>query len=258
MGTTTDGDSGAPDDGADDQGFITVSDAGPPSGPDCSVSAQDCPADMKCVWYVAPNYTLRRDAAKCIPVTGDVPPFAPCSLPDGIGPEISDDCDADSYCLDVYGTADHGFCAPFIAEDYTCDAFVGTHEAIENGSDFPAACLYYECQPLVPGTCPAGTECTYYPAYLYGSMMCWQVPAEDDLPLGTPCDYGQCGEGKLCAPADVLPSCNAEHCCAEFCDVQSPNCTDPGTTCEFFPVWNYHDAPDFDWLGACVLPGALD
>ncbi|MEM7151631.1 MAG: hypothetical protein AAF799_02270 [Myxococcota bacterium] len=245
--------SGPVDEGTDSCPFICDPDGGPPPI-ECSVVDQDCPAGQKCVWAELRPGFGRRNWSRCIEVTGDREPFEPCSLPNGIGFEITDDCGPESYCLEVYGTADHGFCAPFVGDDYGCDAYPGTDLAVENGSDFPAACLHYECQPLVPSTCPDGMQCTFYPAWLYGSMKCWSVPPETDLPVGAECDFGQCGEGKLCAPADWLPDCSGERCCTEWCDLQAPECATPGTTCEFFPVWNYQDDPEFDWLGACLLP----
>jgi hypothetical protein len=224
----------------------------------CDPVAQDCGEGEKCVWYVAPGSQQRRDAARCIPVTGDGQPFEPCTLPTGIGSAITDDCGPESYCLEVYGTADHGFCAPFVdGPAYDCSAYPGTSAAIENGSEFPAACLHYECQPLVPGSCPDGMQCTFYPAFLYGTNMCWSVPPEADLPLGAECDFGECGEGKSCVPAEWVPGCAGERCCTQWCDLGAPACDDPATVCEFFPVWASDDDPNFEWLGACVLRGSL-
>lgn len=252
VGTST----GSPDDSAGDCPFICEPDLGDQI--DCNVVAQDCPAGSKCVWYTPPQGGGRREAARCIEVTGDGAPFDPCTLPTGIGPEITDDCGASSFCLEVYGTADHGFCAPFYDPRTECSEYPGTYPAFENGSDFPAACLHYECQPLLPGSCPAGMSCTFYPAWLYGSMHCWSVPDEVGLPLGAECDFGGCGEGHLCAPAEWLPDCVGERCCAAWCDLDAPACATPGTSCEPFPVWNYHDDPGFESLGTCVLPGAFD
>lgn len=222
----------------------------------CSVTSQDCPAGDKCVWSALSPGGLRRDFARCIEVTGDIEPFEPCSLPNGIGVDITDDCNAESYCLDVYGTADHGFCAPFTTASYQCDAYPETDPAVENGSDFPAACLYYDCHPLLPNSCPEGLDCAYYPAFLYGSLMCWNVPLEYDLPVGAACDYGQCGEGQLCAWEGWLPDCAEERCCTQFCDLDAPVCTTPGTQCEPY-LSDFQGDGGSVLLGACVLPGSF-
>lgn len=236
--------------------FICEPDLGPI--PDtCDVVDQDCPAGQKCVWYAPPG-GLRRDAARCIEVTGAGEPFDPCTLPTGIGLEITDDCGPESFCLEVYGTADHGYCAPFFDDVEGCDAYPGSYPAFENGSDFPAACLHYECQPMLPEGCPDGLQCTFYPAWLYGSLMCWNVPPEDDLPLSAACDYGQCGQGQLCAPTQWLPDCTDDRCCTQWCDLGAPACDTPGTVCEPFPVRQADGDPGFDSLGACVLEGAFD
>jgi hypothetical protein len=215
----------------------------------CDPGQGGCPDGEKCVWFVAPGNQLRREAARCIPVTGDRAAFDPCQLPTGFGPEISDDCGADSYCLEVYGSADHGFCAPYSEPSpHSCDAWPGTSVAVENGSNFPYACLFYECDPLDPSTCPEDMTCTFYPAWLYGINHCWRAPP-DDLPLAAACDYGECGDGKLCISGDAVPGCTHERCCAQWCDLGAPECADDAAECQPFIV------PEFPELGACLVPG---
>ena len=97
----------------------------------------------------------------------------------------------------------------------------------------------------------------------------WQSPpAENQLGLpkrnvwqamwrGFRCRCPQCGEGKLCAPAEWLPECTGDSCCTEWCDLSAPACATPGTVCEPYLVWNHQGDPGFDDLGACVQPGAL-
>lgn len=242
------------DDEADDRSFIDDPDQGEQL-PQCIVEQQDCPAGHKCVWYVEPPSTRRRNDAQCIPVEGNIEPYAPCTLPNGIGPEITDDCGADSFCLEVYGTADHGFCVPFAAPDGDCSDHPGSRLAVENGSSFPWACMYYDCNPLVPDWCPEDMRCTLYPAYLYGVNTCWEVPPSVDQPLGSTCDFAGCGEGKLCMPSEFLPGCAGDRCCTQWCDLMAPSCDDPRTVCTFFQVWS-DDDPSFDSLGACLLPEA--
>lgn len=237
--------------------FVPPPDLG---GSSCEPAMQDCPEGEKCVWHAPYPDGLRRDAARCIPVTGDLAPFEPCTLPTGIGPEVTDDCGPESFCLEVYGTADHGFCAPFAASDQPnyCDLWPGTNYATENGSTFPDACLHYECNPLDPTTCPADMRCDYYPAFLYGTNMCWKIPAEFDLPLGAACDFGDCGPDELCAEAEWLPACAGDRCCTRWCDLANPSCPNDGSQCTAFPVWGAFEDPDYANLGACVLPGSFE
>lgn len=238
-------------------GFLCPPDATHPEA-QCSPAEQDCPEGEKCVWYAPSGGQGRGSAARCIAVTGDIEPYQPCTLPTGIGPGITDDCGPDSFCLEVYGSADHGFCAPFVdGPSYDCEAYPGASAAVENGSDFPAACLHYDCHPFVPDSCPPSMQCTFYPAFLYGTNMCWFVPEQADLPLGSECDFGECGEGKLCVPAEWTSGCTGERCCTQWCDVNVPACEDPAAACELFPVWNSGGILEFDWLGACVLPGSF-
>lgn len=255
---TTEADTAEADTVGETASFVTAPDT--EGDESCRVIEQDCPEGEKCVWYVPTTGYQRRDAARCIPVTGDIAAFEPCTLPTGIGPEITDDCGSDSFCLEVYGTSDHGFCAPFASieqADY-CDAWPGTQFATENGSTFPDACLHYECNPLDPTTCPADMRCDFYPAFLYGTNMCWKIPAELDLPLGAACEFGACGEGELCAAAEWLPSCAGERCCTRWCDLANPECPNDGSQCVAFPVWGGFEDPDYANLGACVLPGSFE
>lgn len=237
--------------------FVCDPDMGGVAAGQCDPTDVDpCPAGEKCVWYVDPQFgQLRRDAARCIPVTGDGQPFAPCMLPNGIGPEITDDCGAESYCLDVYGTSERGFCAPYPI-DLSCAHLPGTELAMENGSNFPYACLWFECNPLVADACPDGLQCEFYPAWLYGVNHCWQTPAVD-LPLGAACDFAGCGPGKLCMPAEYVPGCADERCCTAWCDEADPQCADPAATCEHFPTGYKAEDPSFQTLGACVVAGSL-
>ena len=239
---------------AESAGFIPGIDAGDPT-PSCSPYYQDCPEGQKCVFYVAEGSYLRRESTRCIEVTGDAEPFEACELPTGFGPEITDTCGADSYCLEVYTTADHGFCAPF-AGDYSCPDYPGAGYATENGSSFPDACLYFDCHPDLPEPCPADMRCVFYPAFLYGVNFCWKVPDEPDLGLGEACDYGQCGVGELCLAQEYVPGCAAERCCTQWCNIDADACSDPQAQCEHLGVWNA-DMPEYETLGACVVPGSL-
>lgn len=237
------------------QGFICPPDVGAMI-PQCDPMAQDCPAGQKCVWYALPDETRRRHHARCIDVVGDRAPFEACSLPNGIWTDVSDDCGAESFCLEGLGVTDHGFCAPFPKPGtQDCSDFPGTQFATENGSIFPHACLHFECNPQAPETCPAGLQCLFYPAFLYGTNFCWEVPPGDE-PVGAGCDFDQCGEGKLCLSAEYVPGCADARCCTEWCDLGAPNCSDPAASCEDFPVWN-EEHPSFATLGACAIPGSF-
>ncbi|NVB38822.1 hypothetical protein G6O69_13355 [Pseudenhygromyxa sp. WMMC2535] len=256
VGTNTESQSDDDSDSESEGGtFVPDEDTDPTM--QCEPYIQDCPEGEKCVWAVPENGSQRRDGAVCIPVTGDRQPFSTCSLPTGIGQEISDDCGAESFCLEVYGTADHGFCVPFAKDtaDFTpCDDYPGTEYATENGSSFPDACLFYDCSPLLAESCPDEMRCVFYPASLYVTNICLNVPAEYELPVGAPCDFGGCGEGKLCAPQEWLPACAGERCCTQWCDLDSPSCATEGTQCEFFPIPSEYDNPDYTNLGACLVP----
>ena len=232
--------------GMESCGFICSPDMGD-AIPQCDPLAQDCPIGQKCVWYAEPGELRRRNAARCIDVVGDRAPFEPCSLPNGVWADITDDCGADSYCLNALEVTDHGFCAPYPKPGtIDCDHVPGTTYATENGSIFPHACLFYGCNPLAPATCPDGLRCTHYPSWLYGSLQCWPLPA-DELPVGAACDYEQCGPGKLCLPAEYVPGCGEQRCCTEWCDPVEPVCSDPAASCEV----------GVENIGACVVPGSL-
>jgi hypothetical protein len=253
--TTTTGGSGSATTGEGGcEGFLCPPDMGE-AIPACDPMAQDCPDGEKCVWYAPPGELRRRGAARCVAVVGDREPFAACNLPNGVGPEISDDCGADGYCLNAIEVPTHGFCAPYPKPGTTdCGDHPGTTYATENGSIFPHACLHYVCDPRAPETCPDGLRCGYYPSWLYGGLQCLGLPATG-APVGAACDYEDCGPGKLCLPAEFVPGCDEARCCTEWCDLSAPTCSDAAASCD--PL-GFEVESGLETLGACVVPGSLD
>ena len=253
-GSTTGGSTGESGGEEACEGFVCPPDAGE-AVPACDPMAQDCPDGEKCVWYAPPGELRRRGAARCIAVAGDRGPFESCSLPNGVGPELTDDCGAEGYCLNAVDVPTHGFCAPFPKPGtMDCGDHPGTTYATENGSIFPHACLHYLCDPRAPETCPDGLRCGYYPSWLYGGLQCLELPATE-LPLGAACEYEDCGPGKLCLPAEFVPGCGEARCCTEWCDVLAPACADGAASCDSL---GFEVESGLETLGACVVPGSLD
>ncbi|MFO7562161.1 MAG: hypothetical protein R6X02_05930 [Enhygromyxa sp.] len=98
----------------------------------------------------------------------------------------------------------------------------GEAEGDGDGEDGP-------CHPLMISCSTIGETCTWDGE----QFLC----APSMIKLGDSCvpDMPQCVSG-FCAPMDRVPGCPSTHCCASFCNLDSPFCTTEGTSCvEYFP-----------------------
>ncbi len=106
--------------------------------------------------------------------------------------------------------------------------------------------------------CPEGEAC--YPAP--DGFACAPDASGPDLGgYQDACGYtNACDAGLFCAVAAVVPSCDSEACCSEFCDLSAE---DPDSACsgqadgQACTAW-YEDGqgvPGTEDIGACALPG---
>ena len=62
-----------------------------------------------------------------------------------------------------------------------------------------------------------------------------------------------CDPGLFCANPDAVPNCDANGCCAPFCDINAPDCPDMQAGVECVP-WNGELDPCVGPVGTCVVP----
>lgn len=161
---------------------------------------------------------------------------------------LFDDCPDGTMCFGFLQGQDSLRCTPL------CE---GTPEA-SSCADVCSGCLKYEnklfgvcpvrCNPLADD-CPADLGCT---TYVFDPRFFCSPFARGAPGAGAPCmDPFDCESGTACLPANMLPSCGGENCCAPVCDLSQPDPCDaayPGTVCAAWPTVN----PDFH--AECLPP----
>lgn len=250
---TSDGSDGSGDNdgtdtsGREDGGLFTGPDL-PPLPPQCDVFTQDCPSGEKCVFYASSGGTW--DRYKCVPVLGDQAVGESCVY-DG-SEAATDDCDAESHCWDAIQTDEGelvGVCTPFCSGSGDQPACPEGFSCRVSGGGL-AVCIDL-CDPLEPD-CPEGTSCYWTAA----EFTC--IPATQNIPPGGECGYvNDCQAPAVCTPAEVLPDCESESCCAPLCDVDSGEdpcgALLPGTVCTGFFKPGY-ELEGYEHVGVCTTP----
>ena len=250
--STTDDTTSTTDDTTDDSGDSSTGEPEPPPGflPDadptddtCDLFAQDCPEGDKCV--PGSNQGDTWDTTVCVTVDGDRQVGEPCNY--GGLVLATDDCDASSYCWDVQdmngelvGTC-RGLCQGSVDDPQCPDA----HDCLVANGGAIALCIP-TCDPIAQD-CSAGLAC--YWAYNTFTCIFTTQPAP-----GEPCGYiNDCYPGTTCIDASLTPNCNGAACCAQFCELDDPSCSVPGTTC--VPFFDPELTPmGFENIGVCVVP----
>lgn len=206
----------------------------------CDPWVQDCVPGEKCVPYAAGGGTW--NANKCVPVLGDKAVGDEC-IWDGIM-AATDDCDGESAC---WGMIDNiGTCTAFCEgtpQNPICPE--GTICSISNQGSV-TFCLE-GCNPITQDMCPDGNGC-YYDGVAFSC-----APTTSDIPAGDPCSFiNDCEAGLVCLDGSVVPGCTDSACCAEFCDLDCPLCSDPQAEC--VALFQGNAPVGDDDVGACILP----
>jgi hypothetical protein len=208
------------------------------SVPECDPWFQDCPYGDKCVPYSSTGDGF--DANRCVPVIGDGEPGDVCNYGGVI--DATDDCGTNSYC---WADGDVGVCKEFCqgtVDEPTCpEGF----QCLIDGDGVVNLCMS-SCNPLLQD-CSPGSACYWTNA----EFTC--VATTEDIALGEPCDaINDCALGLACLPADLMPNCAGDACCASYCDLSAPMCDQLGAECVSFfdgaPPTGYED------VGVCVVP----
>lgn len=209
----------------------------------CSPWEQDCPEGEKCVPYASTGEDF--DSNKCVPVLGDGEPGEPCNY--GGRVEATDDCGANSYC---WAGADTGICYEFCdgdARDFQCGPEL---ECVIDDAGVFTLCLPM-CNPIEQD-CDSGFGCYLMNKESLG-FAC--APTTENIELGEPCDaVNDCAVGLNCVPADTMPDCAGDSCCASFCHLAMPTCPQPNTECT--PIIEEGTSPGGEWeyWALCTLP----
>lgn len=191
-------------------------------GSECSLWAQDCPADEKCT-------PISNDGATwndwvCRPVvpnpdaTGE-----PCTLTQGSGVDGYDTCERHAMCWGLDENLE-GTCVGFCEGSYSNPVCLDADSSCYiSGDGFIALCTP-TCNPL-DQNCPTGEAC--YP--IDTGFVCAPDASGETGLEGDPCEFiNACDAGLYCGSS--LDDCEAAGCCRPFCDVSQPSCP-VGTEC---------------------------
>lgn len=248
----------APDTGATDATTSTTGDEGEESDfiglvdqssdfTMCDPWVQDCPRGQKCMPYSIDG-SSSWNATKCTPIADDPNEDGEaCSAFEGPFGGV-DDCSAISMCFWVDAETNVGECVAFCVgtlEFPSCADGVTTCTLPSDG--LPAVCLPL-CDPLAQD-CAAGSGCYF----VHDHFECDPDVSGASGAPGDACDAaGECDPGAVCVLGTAVPNCATQTCCASFCDLTAPSCTD-GLECT-----PWHDdgeaPPGEENIGACLLP----
>lgn len=104
-----------------------------------------------------------------------------------------------------------------------------------------------ECDPLLQD-CPMGEGC--YFTFMSDVFVCADVGM---VPINEGCGgtINVCAPGLACINSDALSACEADGCCAAYCDLEDPTCPIMGTECAPFP-WEGTAPQGLESVGLCV------
>jgi hypothetical protein len=248
--TTTSGSTaGTGASGTSSGSFVLEIDAG---APDCDLWAQDCPDGEKCMPW-ADDGGNSWNAAKCVPVDAmPKQPGDPCTAQGG-GVSGVDDCDKAAMCWNIDPMTGMGTCVAFCGGSEADPVCSPENTCVIANEGFLILCLP-SCDPLTPACAPTEV-CIPNPAD--EGFACVLDASGAEGQVGDPCEYANaCDPGLLCANADVVPDCMGTiGCCAEFCDITAPACTQAADGAECTPFYEAGMVPPGgEEIGVCMLP----
>jgi hypothetical protein len=231
--------------GSGSQGEAEVSEgSGTGSSEECDLWAQDCPPGEKCMPW-ANDGGNAWNAAKCSSIQRDPDEIGESCTVQESGVSGIDSCEAGSMCFHV-DADNEGTCVAFCKGDETnpiCDA--PDHVCPISGDGILNLCLP-TCDPLAPD-CAQGDMCipTHNEWFICAPDVSGDAGADGD-----PCEFvNVCDPGLVCAPAEVLPDCEASGCCTPYCDLQAPDCAADEVCVPYFEPGNA--PPGYENVGIC-------
>lgn len=242
---------------ADLESSTGTSTGGDPEGPAaCDPWAQDCPADEKCMPYeMAPVDMLVWDALGCFPLAAT--PKEPGDACTVVGNGVSgmDDCAMGAMCMGVDEETLVGVCIAMCEGTAAAPGCADPSTTCIIANDGVILVCLPQCDPLVQD-CAEGEGC--YESGTGGFFCFAQDETAGEAGYAAPCGtLNYCDPGLMCAAAEMVPDCDSDYCCTEFCDAaEGPEqCSGAaqGQTCT--PYFAADAAPPgFDDVGVCAVP----
>ena len=250
--STTSATTGSPSTSGATTGNTGTSGTGACSGCECDIWAQDCPDGEKCTAWADDGGTGWK-ANKCVPVSPDPKQAGEACVAEGSAFSGLDDCDKGLMCWNVDENY-VGYCIEFCMGDPD-SIFCSDPDSIcyNDSSGVIPLCLP-SCDLLLQD-CPGDTDvCLPIGDH---AVCVFDGSGPEPSVDGDPCEYDTaCGPGLFCADADLVPDCQAQGCCASFCDLNEPNtCPLMDQSAECVPLFEMGMAPaGMENVGFCGLP----
>ena len=248
--STSDSSTGPGDDDSGMTGvsFLPLPDAGT-EDTSCDLFTQDCPPGQKCMPW-ADDGSQAWNATRCSPIAKDpAAPGEPCTVEGGPYSGF-DDCQLGTLCHDVDPKTLEGTCLALCTGTETDPSCEDPQSFCDYGSGGAVALCFPMCHPL-EDDCAEGEGC--YP--LNNTWMCLATDTMGNSgAAGAPCMFiDACLPGLMCAGSASVPDCESPGCCTELCDLDDPQCSLEGVSCQawFEPG---EAPPGYENVGACVLP----
>jgi len=149
--------------------------------------------------------------------------------------EDSPDCPVGERC--TAGACNPPMCGDGIVDDgEICDD-------PENGC---ADCMGANCNPFTNQGCAGENSCQL----VFAEPAFTLCTPSDPLPEGSPCPMLQdyCGLGNICAPAEFVPGCAVNACCAPLCKLQEADTCPDGLVC----TASFADSALGNYVGLCA------
>ncbi len=194
----------------------------PPPIEECDYYQQDCPKAQKCVAWANDGGTVL-NAMRCVPVVPD--PVGIDEVCSTLGDQVSgfDNCDFGLVCRHVDPATQQGICLAMCVgspEDPSCADGCSLCVGASAGESF--LCMQ-QCDPVLQD-CPPGHGC--YPQW-GDHFMCGPDVVGETIEVGDVCEYTTaCPAGAVCLPAESVPGCEGDQCCASFCSTEDPDACD--------------------------------
>lgn len=228
------------DEGVTEDFFVDV------DGEPCDYWEQDCPTGFKCT---TASIDGPLDQNVCRPVGGQQGMGEDCEALQGAF-DGYDDCAKGFYCF-YLDDDNQGTCMPQCTGTPNDPMCPDGWECSISGSSALALCLQ-NCDPLAED---CGEDQVCIPNN-NGAFSCAIDQGDGQNGHGTACMFAnQCNNGHACVNGALVPGCDAEGCCAQFCDLSQPDtCPDMGMGVMCSPWFEEGEAPEgFEDLGACVM-----
>ncbi len=233
-------------------GVSFIDEGGFDSGPmvfECSILAQDCPEDEKCMPW-ANDGGFEWNATRCSPI--DENPGVPgdaCTV-EGSGWSGIDSCELGAMCWTVDPDTLTGTCVATCTGSERNPSCIDVDATCIVDDDAVLALCIPHCDPLTM-ECSVGQVC----APVGESFLCTTDVSADMGAAGDPCaSFNACDPGHMCGPPNFVPGCATSGCCTALCDL-----TDPMPAClpdqQCLPYFMPGTAPEqYIDLGVCIGP----